>query len=103
MNQPKFKFGDKVRTSKGNVFIISDIRRDAESDYIYNEDRCSGPHFPESELELFKEPQEKKLYAYKLSSHGYLVQFYQFEEMARDPWVRAPEYDIYYPPLSSKP
>lgn len=61
MNQPKFKFGDKV-TGKGEEtpWEIRGFRKlvnDEEYRYIRSEMHIS---YIESELELYQEPQEKK-------------------------------------------
>lgn len=102
MNQPKFKFGDHVKTPDGKRFIVCDIRRDAECDYIYNGDRSSGPHYAEFDLELYQEPQKKKKYAVVDSADGMIIEFTSEEAASKycrdhQAYKLAPEYDIEYP------
>lgn len=106
MNQPRFKFGDKVAHGD-TVFKIDKIewvRCDSGTEYLLHGfilkgsgyDRCS---FPESNLQLCQEPQKKKLYAYtrpgtdeiKLSTKEIN------DRLCSQFWDRAPEYDIEYP------
>lgn len=108
MNQPKFKFGDKVVRrfcSHKDVYTIGALRRwsngftcakeshvgSFEENYIGHED----------DLQLYQEPKKKKLYAYKNCLGN--VQFHKEEaEEAKFhfsplPYFRATEYDIEYP------
>lgn len=68
MEQPKFKFGEKVLAPNGHVFIVCDIRRDAEHSYIYNGDRESGPHYGESELRLYENDHQGNVNEYSVLS-----------------------------------
>src|SRR5690606_14254684 len=86
-------FGAKVKSGCGDVFTVCDIRRDAECDYIYNGDRCSGPHYAEFDLELFQEPQKKKLYAIQNMGTG-LIEFTLNECPVN--YRHVSEYDIEY-------
>jgi hypothetical protein len=101
MNQPKFKFGDKVRvTTKPShpPFIVCDIRRDAEVEYIYSGDR-SSVHFAEEDLALYQEPLKKKLYAYAFEDGE--IRFHKEEEWNVPGYNlkprRSPSFDIEYP------
>jgi hypothetical protein len=102
MNQPKFKFGDKVRSwATEQVFIVHNIKRCTNGCYFYHPNDQYNDWVKEKELELYQEPQKKKLYAYK--NECGMIQFCerQFEAMkdrANDEILRAsPEYDIEYP------
>lgn len=99
MNHPKFKFGDKVVIKKtGKSFEVFAIAKSDES-FSYRDEFYKSFFEREDDLELYREPQKKKLYAYK-KEFGQ-VQFSTFE----GPWIghfseafyRAPEYDIEYP------
>jgi hypothetical protein len=63
MNQPKFKFGDKVFLRGCEPWEIKSIEykacnSDGTGEFVYNRG------FWESEMMLYQEPQKKKLYAY---------------------------------------
>lgn len=51
MEQPKFKFGQKVKTNGGKIFIVEEIR---SLDEIYQ--YYDGIYYLESELTEVKEP-----------------------------------------------
>lgn len=94
MNQPKFKFGERVQR-KELVFNISHCYWD--NGFYY-----SGPgvdtYFQEHELESCQEPQEKKLYAYYQVDSFDRIVFHSSEigDVLKD-LVREPKYDIEYP------
>ena len=100
MNQPKFKFGDKVAMKGGATFCVTEIKRIAEK-YYYNQADNHFDWVEESKLELYFEPKPKKLYAH-ITRHG-CVRFSNKENgvvayiYGEGPIVRAPEYDIEYP------
>jgi hypothetical protein len=103
MNQPKFKFGDKVQTKYGRVFEIELIRRNQfdKGLFAYVDERAGGISYDESELKLYQEPQKKKLYAYEGSrfydgEKNYIYINFSTEEYIKGP-RRCPEYDIEYP------
>jgi hypothetical protein len=98
MNQPKFKFGDKVRHMRTNAkpFVVGLIRK-FEDRLQYGDGGPMTDIFFEDELELYVEPKPKKLYAHR---EKVLLEV-SFSECS-DPkwgsiWERAPEYDIEYP------
>ena len=105
MNQPKFKFGDKVTPVKRNpeegeiIFVIDKIWKSLDS-YNYTNTHIDG-YFSEEDIALYQEPQKKKLYAY--ANGCYEVIFMQIEEdRVRDHqadvvYSRTPDYDIEYP------
>ena len=68
MNQPKFKFGDKVKVkSSGKTFIITHMRSSFEDtgiQYWGESGSFSSIVFTECEIELYQEPKKKKLYAF---------------------------------------
>jgi hypothetical protein len=95
MNQPKFKFGDKVKTLEGAIFTVNEIRKNQTfGSYDYKD---YGEKFSvcEENLELYQEPQKKTLLAYWDEDEcGEYIKF-------RPPGVetklsRAPGYDIKY-------
>lgn len=102
MNQPKFKFGDKVRTigSPDDFFFRVDgikIETGGLREFMYAE--SNSDFYRESKLELYQEPKKKKLYAFMdtmdTSQH---VMFLAKEPEKRPAQMkRAPEYDIEYP------
>lgn len=100
MEQPKFKFGDKVYSTRSvdDSFIVKYIMWGNDSTYWYR--RSNTDNFTkESLLVLFREPKKKKLYAYKF--HNGEVKFIHSEALAIEytdfPPVRIHEYDIEYP------
>jgi hypothetical protein len=96
MNQPKFKFGDKV-IGKENQFTVKGIA-ECEDGYFYSgvgEHGWRGCGY-EHNLELYQEPQKKKLYAYRVSVVGE-IKLYDHEKLGRfEDLKRAPDYDIDY-------
>jgi hypothetical protein len=97
MNQPKFKFGDKVYLKNGVGFQVNSIIQNGNGEYLYNSPR----HF-EHDLELYQEPQKKKLYAFSYPELG-PMEFFKSEQEGFDYGVsacthlkRAPDYDIEY-------
>lgn len=102
MNQPKFKFGDKVKCKKeASPFYVNIIRWSRVFkmfEYMENEHSNS---FYEQDLELHQEPQKKKLYAYRL--HGKLGEIKMLiqeidENTANVNYlIRELEYDTEYP------
>jgi len=107
MNQPKFKIGDNVRHSDGRIFIVNGVLSWAlykngteEKTFAYIKDMSMTPEV-ERELELYQEPEKKKLYAYK-SEHGDEVKLTSREcgewvGHYTDRYFRCSEYDIEYP------
>lgn len=100
MNQPKFKFGDKVAIANGYAFGIGKIiqcEKTGEYKYSYHQE---GNLYPESDLELCQEPQKKKLYAFRKCAWPGNITFFDFDG-SKDPFPngfnRTPEYDIEYP------
>lgn len=118
MNQPKFKFGDTVKNINGeydfiHIFEVEKISKTQDSYWYEGVCRKVGSSFPmacfrEKDLELYQEPQKKKLHAYKTfysglqgtsSFNGDVIRFFtnvdieKFSSMEKD-WVRAPDYDI---------
>lgn len=101
MNQPKFKFGDKVidrNHQMDEAFKVDEIVfRDGVFRYP---DENADMHY-EYDLELYQEPKRKRLYAYCNRDD---VVFFSKEEDATISdddmgflMERAPEFDIEYP------
>lgn len=95
MNQPKFKFGDKVLWKEcDHVFTVRKISQGLDGHFHYSEREFSCGVI-EGLLELYQEPQKKKLYAIQHINKGTI----EFCENAgvNNQWMRRPEYDIGYP------
>jgi hypothetical protein len=111
MQQPKFLPGQKVKPKTGVPFKISSV-------YWHKDEWMYAPdegffHNKESDLELYQEPQKKKLYAYE--SDGFI--FFKRHESNAHPtnkdvsgydainwehvYKRIPEYDLEYPEENS--
>lgn len=100
MNQPKFKFGDKLQdTRDGSEIVVTKIKQIGDT-YIYADgldtvvEKCA---------ELVCEPKKKKLYAYYLIDR-YDAVIFKRSENHNDPraMMREPEYDIEYPTKEEK-
>lgn len=101
MNQPKFKFGDKVCANQHFPFTVKLIEWcDTVEKYFYKE-KDSESWTGECLLELYQEPKTKKLYAYKVAGKlGEMKMFaFELEKGVADVnyLSRTPEYDIEYP------
>lgn len=83
MNQPKFKFGDKVVGKKNESFVISQIclYRNVYRNGTFMYSFEGGNWFLEDSLQLYQEPKNKKLYAY---SREDLVVFTKNEKVVQD-------------------
>lgn len=98
MNQPKFKFGDKLKTDRGAKFTVGVVRIFDEK-YQYGSGLELARMHSEEDCRLDEEPQKKKLYAYKnrgeikFSEHGN----YKTHDFDGVIFEEAPEYDIEYP------
>lgn len=109
MNQPKFKFGDEVAKNGFNFTVMKisfiPLNSDGTGEFKYNDS------YWESGLELYQEPQKKKLYAYRIPN-GEIKLFEKDADVklmlvhypsgdikfvAVKELERAPEYDIEYP------
>jgi hypothetical protein len=99
MEQPKFKFGEKVRSKKETNFFFVRIVKYSRTfqAYLYAEDEFTE-FLLESEIEHWEDAKRKKLYAF-LSIDGEIV--FKIREtwlIEGDPehfvWVRAPGFDI---------
>lgn len=98
--QPRFKFGDKVTRKGYEPFEVDQIERcRVTSTYFYND------RDPEHLLELYQEPQKKKLYAWK-SRDGAIfhvagkdtgTEIFCRIGIDAQSFIRAPEYDLEYP------
>lgn len=97
MNQPKFNYGNEVMVkdsaSRFNIFAIG---YDAGTGYYYRDEYHNSHFYKESELELYKEPQKKKLYAYRLRGQTEFKFDLLNDDYLHPQWSRAPEYDIEY-------
>jgi hypothetical protein len=99
MNQPKFKFGDKVwhMDRDASPFVIEQIMHRGGS-YLYSS--TSGSLYTEDAIELYQEPQKKKLYAYQWDTFrtgkntSRMIAFFECESLIAE---RRPEYDIEFP------
>lgn len=101
MNQPKFKFGDKVFLPGADPWEVRRV------EFIVNNSDGSGEFkynggFWESEMYLYQEPKKKKLYAYSMEDGK--VDHFKTEQQGYDYYVshcykakRDPDYDIEYP------
>lgn len=104
MNQPKFKFGDKV-LHEGKWFEVGAISYNKKAgDYFYNSEAQIYSWMKESDLELYQEPQKKKRFAY-IATNGEIKDFTSEQDKSFNDdegrlWRRAPEYDIEYPGAS---
>lgn len=101
MNQPKFKFGDKVKVKDTDkTFIIDHMRlvfNDMGVQYWGKGGSFSSQVYTEDQLELYQEPKKRKIYAFE-DKYGW-VEFRSSETIPRNykGWKRIPEYDIEYP------
>lgn len=105
MNQPKFKFGDKVVSDcTGKPFTIDKIEFNGEEFIYFGKDYVHQNGCGEFILSPFKEPQKKKLYAW--SSLDGVVFHVKNENVGREVFHRIgidaqnfkrdPDYDIEY-------
>jgi hypothetical protein len=94
VKQPKFKFGDRVKNPvSGKEFIVKTIHC-GKSGYSYSGE-AFGEYRHEDALDLYQEPQGKKLYAYKFRDNlGVKVEFYMDK---LDPKIYGEPIDIEYP------
>jgi hypothetical protein len=107
MNQPKFKFGDKVEHKENkDTFIVNAVIWHENKRFMYlvvpdsviYQCHYDGGYW-EDDLELYQEPKEKKLFAYTDDGE---IRFFDKEYSALAIEInRSPEYDITYP-LDSK-
>lgn len=104
MKQPKFKFGDRVKDkSHGQIFEVEAVIFHERKRFMYlvkPDSVIMDCHFDggywEDDLELYQEPQAKKLYAYIFKTEvGNQIGF--FEQENESQFGRRPEYDIEYP------
>lgn len=100
MEQPKFKFGDKLKhiNSPDKVFTVGIISHTSEGFYYGQANAGGVERYGETHLELVKE--SKKLYAYyNLHDHRETrnIFFNQNENLGYTSAIRAPEFDIEYP------
>jgi hypothetical protein len=107
MKQPKFKFGEKVHFIKSNgehPFVIDQIKWcKGPLSYRYSEDGYGGF---EEDLELYQEPQKKKLYAYRVAGMmGEIKMFInelEWKIAEVNHLERAEDWDVEYPEITSK-
>lgn len=93
MQQPKYKFGDKVVSAEGEVFTIHRVEHVGETFYYHNQ----GTPYPQFALRLYQEPRPKKLYAYTRIEDNGAVNFFRSEPIGgKWKYERLPEYDITY-------
>ena len=99
MNQPKYSFGQKLLfgdyDEKSLCFEVKFIQK-TNAWFLYSED---GDNFyAESHVELYQEPQKKKLYAWKYDNDCEIIFCLSGEDLGRSEFCRrVPEYDIEYP------
>lgn len=106
MEQPRFKFGDRVFFERGIPlgFVVTHISINRHGHYWY-EGNCKTGAI-ESELKLYQEPQRKKLYAFISGEQE--IGFKTRETWCKDGdpspcfWIRCPEYDIEYPEVKNE-
>lgn len=104
--QPKYRFGDKLKyilkdEYKESVITVGKVVKDGER-YEYHDEHNNGREdlwFYEDELELYQEPQKKKLYAYKDDYEHVVFCTKDIVFITEDgiKYIRSPEYDIEYP------
>ncbi len=101
MNQPKFKIGDVLFSHSWKCkFEVDSIRITASGIYYAEE---TTDYVEEKEVELYQEPQKKKLYAYSLDDIViHLKKKYDHYYHAGALWNRSPEYDIEYPEVKER-
>lgn len=108
MNQPKFKFGDKVKAICEDVkFEIDSIERmkriyDGRNTYFYsgfniNEVASRSTQISEEALGFYQEPHKKKLYAYRHLGEQVIFSTSDRIHSPKDSIFRATEYDLDYP------
>lgn len=101
MNQPKFLFGEKVvqKNKRTNRQFVVAIIRLRDGIFQYGCDHEAAYLWFEEDLELYQEPQKKKLYAYKYEEAiVFSVTDAKWLSIGRAYEAhRAPEYDIEYP------
>ncbi len=92
MIQPKFNFGDKVfsPSKKWGPFVVTGMYLSDSGEWYAGD---TEDYEKESALEFYKEPQKKKLYAYRYEGE---VKFLVDDSRSMLAY-RAPEYDIEYP------
>ena len=98
MNQPRFKFGDKVRVTDyvAEPCEIHSIKKEKDGFLYYISGKNFGLEYSESRLELYQEPQKKKLYAFwSEDEDGVEIVFRPVG--THSSMERCPEYDIEYP------
>lgn len=107
MNHPKFKHGDKVSRKypdgSTNDFIVSSIYF-FDGKFLYAEGREFHEWYEEPTLEVCKEPQKKKLFAYRNGSEvKFTIGDMPYAETVEDrgdgllkitKYARTPEFDI---------
>lgn len=96
MNQPKFKFGDRVKRIDGKYgdFIVRSINWEDRTNAYYYAGYGLTLSEIEKELELYQKPQKKKLYAIQNIGTG-LIEFTLNECPVN--YRHVSEYDIEYP------
>jgi hypothetical protein len=101
MKQPRFKFGDKVKSKcTGDFFTIDKIQKLNDGIFVYyGKDYVHQHGCCEDVLELYQEPKKKKLYAYTTTrpEDSAEVRFFNSELPSR--WTNflpLPEYDLEY-------
>ncbi len=96
MNQPKFKFGDRVRSlENGKIYTVRRVEDIASpGHYYYTDETRQGDR--EHKLELYQEPQKKKLFAYRGKGRTDFLFDLVDDDYLHGGHNRAPDYDITY-------
>ena len=97
MNQPKFKLGDRVIGAGFSGYVkingIREVPYKNKWEYTWAYQVIWAP---EDSLDLYQEPQKKKLYAFVKYDSGWVG--FRTDDTDRDEDMRrAPELDIEYP------
>jgi hypothetical protein len=98
MNQPKFKFGDKLKSTRTQQIFTVDHIKEFGDGFYYWEGGDYG-FTREENLGIYQEPKKKKLYAWSCPAIDEIVFTREDKKpaMLNLEYLRLPEYDIEYP------
>lgn len=100
MNQPRFKFGDKVKHKLADAqpFVVSKCSYSIWSNKFYIGEYEKEVQYYEEDCELYQEPQKKKLYAYRIRGTSEIVMSSMMDrEECCELLIRTKGLDIEYP------
>jgi hypothetical protein len=99
VNQPKFKFGEKVSVGALDPFVVAKVIQFKNGCFGYGLPDEADAYYPEEVLKSCEEPEKKKkLYAYTKhpATGDNEVKFFT-EKLGGNFLVPVPDYDIEYP------